>query len=127
MTAEQNGPGGLITYSYDPVGNRLTQHDSSALTTYTYDAANQLVESGLPNHPVSYTYDQAGNLTQQNNRVSGQVYTYTWDIENRLHYWIDSCAATRSNTSEASGSAIPLVRSLVLPSCRLDISNDNKY
>ena len=31
-----------VTYTYDPVGNRLVQNDSGTLTTYTYDAANQI-------------------------------------------------------------------------------------
>jgi len=31
-----------ITYSYDPVGNRLTKVDAAQTTTYTYDAAGRL-------------------------------------------------------------------------------------
>jgi YD repeat-containing protein len=36
-----------ITYTYDPVGNRLTKLAADATTTYTYDAANELVTEAL--------------------------------------------------------------------------------
>ena len=36
-----------ITYTYDPVGDRLTKLAADATTTYTYDAANELVTEAL--------------------------------------------------------------------------------
>lgn len=43
------------TFSYDGVGNRLTQNDSGILTTYTYNNANQLTQSQIT---VGTTYYQ---------------------------------------------------------------------
>ena len=37
-----------ITYTYDPVGNRLTKIEGGATTTYSYDAANQIETEETP-------------------------------------------------------------------------------
>ena len=58
------------TYSYDPVGNRLSK-DS---TLYTYDDADQMTTAG----GVSYGYDNNGNQTS---RASD---TFQYDHDNRL-------------------------------------------
>ena len=66
--------GGYTTesYSYDPVGNRLT---SSGVPNYSYNASNELTS----NSNESYTYDANGNtLTDASGR------SFTWDFENRL-------------------------------------------
>jgi RHS repeat-associated protein len=62
-------------YTYDPVGNRLTNLGSA---NWTYNTSNEL--STRPN--VSYTYDANGNtLTEV---TSAGTTTFTWDFENRL-------------------------------------------
>ncbi len=61
-------------YTYDAVGNRLTQTTLTATNVYTYDLANRLVNvDGL-----AHTWDNNGNL------LSGAGYTYTYDSANRL-------------------------------------------
>jgi YD repeat-containing protein len=63
------------SYTYDPVGNRLTDLGSAS---WSYNASNEL----NPRPSVSYTYDQDGNtLTMVN---SSGTTTYSWDFENRL-------------------------------------------
>jgi len=64
----------VFEYTYDAVGNRLTQTINSVTTTYVYDAANRLVSV----NGVSYTWDNNGNLT------SDGTNTYTYDYANRL-------------------------------------------
>jgi RHS repeat-associated protein len=60
------------TYSYDPVGNRLS---SLTVPSYSYDPSNELTSSSAG----SYTYDANGNtLTDASGR------SFTWDFENRL-------------------------------------------
>ena len=70
--------GPTVNYTYDGVGNRLTEVRGGSTTTYTYDADNRMTARGTTN----YTYDANGN---QATKVAGGVTTtYTWDHENRL-------------------------------------------
>lgn len=63
------------SYTYDPVGNRLTSLGSAA---WSYNISNEL--TSRPSY--SYTYDANGN-TQTIVNSSGTT-TYAWDFENRL-------------------------------------------
>src|SRR6185295_1753118 len=63
----------VYTYTYDAVGNRLTQTTLAATTVYTYDAANRLTNVDL----ITYTWDAKGNL------LADGTYTYTYDAANR--------------------------------------------
>jgi RHS repeat-associated protein len=63
------------SYSYDPVGNRLS---SLSVSSYTNNSSNELTSSSA----ASYAYDANGNTTSKT--VSGSTTTYTWDYENRL-------------------------------------------
>ncbi len=70
-------PGGqdpFIRWTYDPVGNRLTEQRPSATTNCTYDAADELTQAGS----TSYAYDENGNQTQAGAR------TFAYDQANRL-------------------------------------------
>ncbi len=63
-----------ITYTYDAVGNRLTQNDNGALTNYTYDIANRLTNVNAQ----VYTWDNNGNL------LNDGTSAYTYDQANRI-------------------------------------------
>ena len=63
------------SYTYDPVGNRLT---SLGGASWSYNSSNEL--NSRPSY--SYTYDYNGN-TQTMVNSSGTT-TYAWDFENRL-------------------------------------------
>jgi RHS repeat-associated protein len=78
LTAADTSTGDYYHYTYDAVGNRLSQANSfggtETTTAYVYDAANRLTSAG----GVSYTWDNNGNMT------SDGVNTYTYDGANRL-------------------------------------------
>jgi YD repeat-containing protein len=78
LTAADYSNGDYYHYTYDAVGNRLSQESSfnglQLSTSYTYDAANRLTNAG----GVDYTWDANGNL------LSDGVNTYTYDVANRL-------------------------------------------
>lgn len=63
------------SYTYDPVGNRLT---SQSVSNYAYNVSNQLTTAGS----ATYTYDDNGN-TRTKTDGTGTT-TYNWDFKNRL-------------------------------------------
>ena len=71
---QQVTQGGSTTesYSYDPVGNRLS---SLGVPSYSYNSSNELTS----NSNGSYTYDANGNTL-----ADAQGRSFTWDFENRL-------------------------------------------
>jgi RHS repeat-associated protein len=65
------------TFTYDPVGNRLSDITSP---TYTYDLANRILEDAL----YIYEFDANGNMTSKTEKATGKKTTYTYDAENQL-------------------------------------------
>jgi RHS repeat-associated protein len=73
-----------IRWTYDKVGNRLTETRSSGTTGYTYDALDELTQAGS----THYTYDANGNeLTAGSN-------TYTYNLLNQMSSASDGAATT---------------------------------
>ena len=64
------------SYSYDPVGNRLS---SLGVSSYTVNSSNELTATSN----ASYTYDNNGNTTSKTD--SAGTTNYTWDYENRIN------------------------------------------
>ena len=74
LTAADYSDGTYFHYTYDAVGNRLTEVTPGGSVSYVYDIANRLTTVG----GVSYTWSDNGNL------LSDGVSTYTYDHANRL-------------------------------------------
>jgi RHS repeat-associated protein len=69
-------PGGtdpFIRWTYDSVGNRLSETRPSGTTNYSYDAADQLTAAGT----TSYSYDENGNETAAGSQ------SFSYDLANR--------------------------------------------
>jgi RHS repeat-associated protein len=66
--------GDIQSYTYDPMGNRLTKVHNGATTNYTTDDADQMTAAG----GVAYGYDNNGNQTSRG------ADTFTYNTENRL-------------------------------------------
>jgi YD repeat-containing protein len=64
-------------FTYDPVGNRVTSHLSAA---HQHNAANRL----LSDDDFTYTYDANGNRATKTDKVTAEVTTYHYDVENQL-------------------------------------------
>jgi len=101
-----------ISYTYDGVGNRLTEtrYGSSPVTTYyAYNPDDELCWragstgtcSSPPTGATTYTYDPNGNQTAAGSR------TFTYDLENRL---VSTTAggATESYTYDGDGNRLTL-------------------
>ena len=70
--ATATGPWGSLTWTLDPVGNRLTQVDGSGTSSYTYaQGSNRLSGITGPN-PASFTSDANGNTLSEN----AKLFTY---------------------------------------------------
>jgi len=74
LNATQGG-GTTESYTYDPVGNRLTALGSAA---WSYNTSNEL--NSCPG--ASYAYDANGNTIVKTDGTGST--SYTWDFENRL-------------------------------------------
>jgi len=75
LTQVTQGTNTMESYTYDPVGNRLS---SLGLSPYSYNTSNQLTST--PNS--SYSYDYNGSLTSHT--LSSNTTTYAWDYEDGL-------------------------------------------
>jgi len=75
-------PGTTVTYTYDPMGNRLsmatTAGNTSSTISYTYDAGDRLLSAG----GTTYTYDNNGNRIDMNGPDGTTSYGY--DAAGRL-------------------------------------------
>jgi RHS repeat-associated protein len=74
--------GNTVTYTYDPMGNRLSMvtgvGKSSSTINYNYDAGDELLQAGR----TTYTYDNDGNLIKKSEPEWTTSYRY--DAANRL-------------------------------------------
>lgn len=68
----------FIRYTYDAVGNRLTETRPAGTTTFDYNAGDQLLSKGGLGGSLSYTYDADGNQIAIGSR------TFAYDVSNRL-------------------------------------------
>lgn len=78
-----------IAYTYDKVGNRLTEEKDGNLTTYTYNSLDQLLEAKTTDgkkvkEAVTYDYDPNGNLTEERENIENTKKSYEYDEDNRL-------------------------------------------
>ncbi len=69
-----SGTDPFIRWTYDPVGNRLTESRPTGTTSLTYNAGDELTSAG----GTSYTYDADGN------RTGGGGKTLAYDLQNRV-------------------------------------------
>jgi len=78
---EVNGPNGKkLAYSYDSMGNRLSEVRNGGVVRYEYDVSGKLVRKGN----TSYKYDNDGNLVSQTDGDRHITTTYEYDAADRL-------------------------------------------
>jgi RHS repeat-associated protein len=69
-----SGSSPFIRWTYDGVGNRLTEARPTGTTNYAYNVADELTQAGS----TSYTYNQNGNELSAGSR------TFAYDLANRV-------------------------------------------
>ena len=75
LTQVAQGANTTESYSYDPVGNRLS---SLGVSPYSYNPSNEMVSTST----AMFVYDANGNMTSKTDSTGATQ--YTWDFENRL-------------------------------------------
>ena len=75
LTQVLQGASTTESYTYDPVGNRLS---SLGVSPYSYNSSNELTSTPS----ATYGYDLNGNAITKNDSTG--ITTYAWDFENRL-------------------------------------------
>ena len=75
LTQVMQGANTTESYTYDPVGNRLS---SLGVSPYAVNASNELTSTPS----TSYAYDHNGNTLTKTDSTG--TTNYTWDFENRL-------------------------------------------
>ena len=91
-------PGGsdpFIRWTYDGVGNRLTEARPTGTTNYTYNTADQLTQAGS----TAYTYDQNGNEKTAGSR------TFSYDLANRI---VSTTSGSTTTTYTYNGDGLRL-------------------
>ena len=98
----------FIRWTYDGVGNRLTETRPSGATTYSYDANDRMLSAGSTSYSYdangneiaassrNFNYDLANRLMSTTNGSSTTTYSYDGD-GNRLQASIGSQAADKTN------------------------------
>ncbi len=90
----------FTTWTYDAVGNRLTQTNYLGTTAYAYDPADRLTSVTPPgSSPVGYTYDANGN------QRSAGASTYAYNLANAL---VSASVGTTTQTYSYAGDGIRL-------------------
>jgi RHS repeat-associated protein len=85
----------FIRWTYDSVGNRLTEARPTGTTMYTYNVADQLTQAGT----TAYTYDQNGNEKSAGSR------TFSYDLANRL---LSTTSGSTTTTHTYNGDGLRL-------------------
>jgi RHS repeat-associated protein len=71
-----------MTYTYDPVGNRLAKVHRGVTTTYAYNNRDQLLSEWDGSDSTRYSYDSAGRMLTK--VETGGTTHYRWRDEDRL-------------------------------------------
>jgi len=93
LTGEGMGEGGVISYSYDPNGNRTKMiTPEGKTTTYVYNKNNQLLSINYELQTTNYSYDPNGNQ-ERVTYPNGIVSDYTYNSRN----WLTSLINRKSS------------------------------
>jgi len=89
LTDHNSGAVSETVYTYDKVGNRLTEIEGDKVTRYIYNNLNQLTAitettDGTVTSQKSYLYDANGNQILVTDTIKNEVITSRYDVENRL-------------------------------------------
>jgi RHS repeat-associated protein len=91
---------GVMDYTYDDVGNRLTEVTDTSSDTYAYVTGTNLLSSVTGTDNISYTYDDNGNITGMGTK------TLNYNEDNRLVSVVESANTLGEYTYNGLGQRI---------------------
>lgn len=121
-SANTNFSANDTAYTYDPLGNRLSETVTDTTTGeartrgWTYNAAGLVATATEPNGAVTaYSYDSAGNPTQSTDAL-GRTTTYAHDAAGRLTQQTDPTGIVSAYTYDLRGRLLTQSRGGLLTS-----------
>jgi RHS repeat-associated protein len=86
LTSATSGTGGYgsLAWTYDKVGNRLSQTAGTATTTYAYTSGTNRLASITAGGTATVTTNANGNITSIPPADSGTAATFTYNVANHL-------------------------------------------
>lgn len=103
----------FIRWTYDPVGNRLSEARPGNTTNYSYNADDELTAAGT----TSYGYDANGNETSAGSR------SFTYDLANRLASTVNA-GTTTTYGYDGDGKRLKMVSGATTTNYLWDINQD---
>ncbi|RLA84452.1 MAG: hypothetical protein DRG78_01425 [Epsilonproteobacteria bacterium] len=79
----------ITTYTYDNVGNKLSQTKDNTTTTYEYDKLNYLIKTTVSGISALNSYDDENNLISLTD-ANGNITTYNYDANNNIINKVDA-------------------------------------
>ena len=126
-TDNTDGKRSETTYKYSKTGNRIaiTTGEDSETVKYVYDKNGRIVSEVSDEYgSVNYSYDSNGNLIEK--RSSDEVFTYSYDIENRLKAVHEGGALLMAASYDVDGNrTFQLSRKTVVSSLDYSAQGDN--
>ncbi|MBI5361383.1 MAG: putative Ig domain-containing protein [Planctomycetes bacterium] len=92
-----------IAWTYDEVGNRLTQNKNGVQSVYTYNDANQLLTETTAGVQSVYEYDANGNQVKKTK--GADVFNWTYNYNNQMTAYDDPVAANDAVYTYNAGGA----------------------
>jgi YD repeat-containing protein len=117
------GNGYALTYTYDPMGNRLSKREGGSPTTYAYDLADELLTEASSLGTTTHSYDRNGNQIRKVAPGSALT-TLAWDFENRLVSALLPTGIRNTFTYNADGQRVQKVDSSGTIKYIWDLEND---
>ena len=100
--------GSVVSFRYDPAGNRVRMSDPAGTTSYAYDALDRPIRVTLPNGmAVKYEYDRVGNVSAIIPPDGGRI-VYAYDGRGQLSE-VTADSVTTRYAYDAAGSLIRVV------------------
>ena len=115
---DSTGPWGTLGWTYDNVGNRLTQTLNTATDTYTYTPNSNKIAGITGGTAKTYDHDSAGNRSTENTR------TYTYNQNNRLIQASDGATNLGQYTYNALGQRATKTESTVTTVYHYDLAGN---